>query len=265
MKYDMVKYERGQIWIIRWKNPTYVGREQAKDRPWLILSVGKFNQTSGMFTAVPITSRSTICTPAQVLFTNDSGKYNVILCEQIRTFDYKSGEYILDYLGNISNDILEKVDVALSVHLGLHYSPITLKSLYDSMEAVVKSIGHLQKNEDSKKFTDDDILEFADKLQMLASTGNGVKESIFEESPEFVIDTVERKDTNTIPKQDSLNSMVKVTSKKRIKWTLETCKEFLEDSENLPMKQVMEKWGISKKPRFYSMKHYAQSVLTKNE
>lgn len=259
MKYDMVKYERGQVWVIRWKNPTYVGREQSKDRPWLILSVGKFNQSSGMITAVPITTRSDVRTPSQVLFMNDSYRDNVILCEQIRTFDYKSGEYILDYLGTISNEVLEKVDVALSVHLGLHYSPITLKSLYDSMEAVVKSIGYL--NKDDKRFTDDDVLEFAEKLQMLAAnpTNNEVSATL------EIVEEEEQETTVTEEvEEDIISTTVRdTTPKKRVKWTKELCKEFLEDADNLPMKKVMEKWDISKKPRFYSMKHYAQSILMK--
>ena len=260
MRYNMVRYERGQVWIIRWKNPTYVGREQTKDRPWLILSVGKFNQSSGMITAVPITSRDEIRTPSQVSFINDSGRTNVILCEQIRTFDYKSGEYILDYAGNLSNDVLEKVDVALSVHLGLHYSPISLKSLYDSMEAVVKSVGYLQDKEDSKKFTDDDVLEFAEKLQMLASEGSNEVSATLDV-------VVEEEDVTSTESIIEVQEPVieAVVPKKRIKWTVDTCKEFLEDAENLPMRKVMDKWGISKKPRFYSMKNYAQGILTKNE
>lgn len=169
MNYDMVRFERGQVWLIRFKKKEAVGREQMKDRPWVILSIGKFNSSSGMITCAPITSRDRTVTPAQVLFYNNDGSKNVVLCEQIRTFDYKSGEYILDYMGNLSDDVMEKVDVALSIHLGMHYSPITLKSLYDSMEAIIKSVGYMQKQK-SKVFTDEDVADFVEKMKSIAGS-----------------------------------------------------------------------------------------------
>lgn len=167
MAFDMIKYERGQVWRVHFKNPNEQrGREEKKDRPWLILSVGKFNVSAGMITAVPISTREKAVTVAQVAFQNSDQKTNVIMCEQIRTFDYLSGDYSLEYMGQLSDKILEKVDVALSVHLGIHYSPITLNSLYDSMEAVIKSIGYLEKGE---RFTDEDVERFANKLKSIAS------------------------------------------------------------------------------------------------
>ena len=92
--FDMVKFEKGQIWKICFKDKTEVkGREQDKDRPWIILSTRKFNQSSGMITAAPLTTRDSIVSPSQVMFTDMRGKNSVVLCEQIRTFDYKSGFY----------------------------------------------------------------------------------------------------------------------------------------------------------------------------
>lgn len=60
MTYDMVKFERGQVWMVKFKHQEAVGHEQKKDRPWLVLSVGKFNKSSGMVTMVPITTRNSI-------------------------------------------------------------------------------------------------------------------------------------------------------------------------------------------------------------
>ena len=280
MTYDMCKFERGQVWMVRFKNPDAVGHEQKKDRPWLVLSVGKFNKSSGMVTMVPITTRDTVRSPSQVQFINDRGVSNVILCEGIRTFDHSSGSYIFDFMGNISDEVLEKVDVAISIHLGLHYSPITLNKLYDSMEAIIKSVGYMQKKADTPKFTDDDVLQFAEKLQMLA--GNSSSEEISATSER--VDDLDRSFSNTrtetnlplntvvevntseykgpeIPKQDEIKTVEVKTQ--RIKWTPEICKEFIHDADTLPMKKVMEKWNISKKTRFYSMKNYAASLLGK--
>lgn len=273
MSYDMVKFERGQVWMVHFKNPfESVGREQKKDRPYLILSVGKFNQSSGMFTAVPITTRLHTSTPAQVKFENERGDNNVILCEQVRTFDHQSKEYTFEFIGNISREILEKVDVAISIHLGLHYSPITLKSLYDSMEAIIKSVGHMQKKANEPKFTDDDVLDFADKLQSLVTTESVVHNSPNEEEDkskeEIKVVHPEEPKPNTVaapvasPRLTTkltINGQVIDTG--RIKWTPEICREFINDMDTMPMSQVMERWNISKKARLYYMKNHAVSLL----
>lgn len=289
MSYDMVKYERGQVWIIRHKQKSEaVGHEQMKDRPWLILSVGKFNKSSGCVTAVPITTRDCVRTVSQVLFQNDSGRSNVIMCEQIKTFDYSSGAYIFDYLGQLSDEILEKVDIALSVHLGLHYSPITLKSLYDSMESIIKSVGYLQDKDSSPKFTDDDVLNFAEKLQSLA--GVTAKNEVAATKNSFYIDNSYAnedldkamgiiEDEGDIPEESQSleHSLVKpfyvtppespkasVSEKApRNKWSKENCEQFLADCNSMPMLKVMNKWNISKKTRYYSTKNYVQNLLTK--
>ena len=274
MTYDMCKFERGQVWMVRFKYPQeQIGHEQKKDRPWLVLSVGKFNKSSGMVTMVPITTRNTIVCPSQVLFSNDRGLNNVILCENIRTFDHSSGAYIFDFLGNVSDEVLEKVDVAISIHLGLHYSPITLKKLYDSMEAIIKSVGYMQQKADTPKFTDDDVLQFAEKLQMLANNpaSDEISDTKVEDSETShteieitpVKETIEISTTEytrpSTPNQGTINNVEVKT--KRMKWTPEICKEFIHDAETLPMKKVMEKWTISKKTRYYSMKNYAARLL----
>ena len=279
MSFDIVKFERGQVWVIRYKDQTSVGHEIKKDRPWLVLSVGSFNKSSGMITCVPITTRDYAPYPYQVSMKNMRGEDNVILCEQVRTFDYMSGAYQFDYLGNVSAEILEKVDVAISIHLGLHYSPITLKRLYDSMESIIKSVGHMQKEANTPKFTDADVIDFAEKLRMFAST--------HEEKPMSIISYMNKAynspEDNEISatKEESSNNTAEVNSKKqeagitlthesieevgfkvkRIRWTPEKCKEFLNDDDTLPMEELMEKWGIAKKSRYYAMKNYVKNLL----
>lgn len=281
MTYDMCKFERGQVWMVRFKHPESVGHEQAKDRPWLVLSVGRFNSSSGMLTAVPITTRDEVRSPSQVKFVNWYGKNNVICCEQVRTFDHSSNAYVFEFLGQVSDEVLEKVDVAISIHLGLHYSPITLKKLYDSMEAIIKSVCYMQQKADTPKFNDDDVIQFAEKLQMLADNTahdeiSATKVENFDSSsdntrievkhPTSEIPTTKKTEVSTaeykepdIPNQETIKNVEVKTQ--RIKWTPELCREFIHDADTLPMKKVMDKWGIMKKTRFYSMKNYAKSLL----
>lgn len=261
MSFDLVKFERGQVWMIRFRRQESNGREQSKDRPWLILSVGKFNHSAGMITAVPITSRDSISTPAQVLFTNHMGKRNVILCEQIRSFDYQSGAYTFDFMGTLSDKVLESVDVALSIHLGLHYSPISLRSLYDSIESVVKSIVSL--NTPTSKFDDSDVVDFAQKLRSITLDHLNIGSVAQEEITTCDVD-LEVPPPHCVPKEPPAPEPPKdVKKRKRITWTPDLCREYLRDVEQLPMKEVMKKWEIEKKTRVYSLKHYVQSLIAK--
>lgn len=278
----MVEYERGQVVMVRFKYPNASGREQQKDRPWLILSVGRFNESAGMFTGVPITSQEKRATPAHVKFWNPRRREeNTILCEQIRSFDYRSGDYIVEHLGHLSKEILEKVDVALSVHCGFHYSPITLNNLYSAMEAIVKSVGHMQAKADTPKFTDNDVQDFTDKLISMAgkslnledfSSSLGIVTEVTEETTvtethEEVATTVEPPKVETSPKKDKWmkgleeKKVEKETAKKRMKWTPEKMEEFWKDTEELPLSEVMKKWDFTKRSTYYSMKNYVKNKL----
>lgn len=278
MAYDMVRYERGQVWMIRYKHPDPIGKEIKKDRPWLILSVGEYNKKSGMITAVPLTTKDHIVAPSQVLIDNDRGVKNVIKCEQIKTFDYSSGEYILDFMGTVSDEILEKVDVALSIHLGLHYSPITLNKLYESMEAIIKSIGYMQEKSETPKFTDDDVIQFAEKLQLLASnTANDEVSDTNEDeldpwgvplganNKRIRIHNIPSPESVSVVEYNSSSSQdnIKKVKKRQQTWTPEKCEEFLSDVSLMTVELVMKKWDIHKKSGVYSTKYYVQKLLGK--
>lgn len=289
MTYDMVKFNRGQVWYIKWKNKTYSGHEQQKDRPWVVLSVAKYNKSSGMITAVPVTTRNRIESPAQVEFSNDRDVLNVILCEQIRSFDTESGSYEFQYMGSLSDEVLNKVDTALAIHLGLKYSPVTLDLLNSTIKSTVENIISLHKN-DNKVFTEDDVINFAEKLQDL--TVSSISDSSLDTSskdsgkisdkptvPITVVTAKKKRDPDTydlmidgrvLTEEDRQRELDEARrrreekeSRKRIKWDKKTCKEFLDDTINLPMIDVMKKWNISKKTRYYSMKNYAQIQLEK--
>lgn len=278
-RYDMMKYERGQVWMIRPKEDRSVGHEQSKDRPYLIVSVGKFNNTSGMITIVPLTSRNQTCSPSQVLIDRDDKGYkNVIMCEQIKTIDHSSGYYSMEFMGVLSDDVMRQVDKALSIHLGMQYSSLSLDVLYDSIESIVKGV--LNTNTDkSKPFTDEDVLDFAIKVQELTKKNMPETSSVSDaEVTNFVSDTtvtgptvIEDEDSSTSEPavEDSVSNTDAPTGSEdkttRITWTPEKCKEFISDTENLPMTKVMEKWNISKKTRYYSMRNYARYLLEKQE
>lgn len=281
MAFDMVKFERGQVWMVRFKHPQFAGREQEKDRPHVVLSIGKFNTSSGMVTMAPITTREEVRTPSQVGFINHYNRKNVVLCEHIRTLDHTCGEYLFEFMGVLSDEIMEKIDVALSIHLGMHYSPITLKSLYDTMEGIVKSVGYMQEKAGTPKFTDEDVQKFTEKLREISETALGSIITDTEGNKEIVttntdiptiivtneeVAATKEEVSEEQPKVSWIKPELKVEEtiapkKPRMKWTREKCKEFLNDMNTLPMKEVMKKWDVEKKAKLYPMKAYAMKLM----
>ena len=257
MSYDLVRFERGQVWYIRgYGTSTPVGHEQSKDRPWLVLSDRKFNSSAGMVTAVPITSRDNITTPAQVMFVNDKSKNNVILCEQIKTFD--TACYKFEYLGALSDELMEKVDKALAFHLGLNINSVDLNLLLESVESVVQRIIDAKKADLSPKFSDEDVARFLERLT--ATTDAALKKATIPEKGsgrEYVLQEHDfRQSSKNTPSETGVKSQ-------RIKWTPEIAQKFLKDADEHPMVEVMQRWSILKKPRFYSMRKYAEDLLSK--
>lgn len=250
--YDMVKFERGQVWVIRFKDPGEAkGHEQNKDRPWLVVSTSKYMHTSKMITAVPISSQDKAYTPAHVTFYNQNNTKNCVMCEQIRSFDTSSGAYTLDYLGCLSDAIMEKVDVALSIHLGMHYSPITLKALQESVDAVVKSVGYMQEKANTPKFTDSDVEEFATKLEERAKANLEVTVEASATPVTF--------DARTSPEVEVVTSKKPSRTPRRV-WTTDKINEYLKDCDTLTMKAIMEKWHMRKQD-VYSTKAYLKRKL----
>lgn len=278
--FDMVKFEKGQIWKICFKDKTEVkGREQDKDRPWIILSTRKFNQSSGMITAAPLTTRDSIVSPAQVMFTDMRGKNSVVLCEQIRTFDYKSGFYEISYMGCVSDEVLEMVDNAISIHLGLKFAPSTLNRLYESIESIMRTLENTKKRIDEPRITDEDVIKLAEKLSSIVEPSKPTSGITLDNKPITVLyneksepslpttpDTTEEASSAVETSTEEIKPVNDVSScnnRKQRKWTKEMCENFLHDVDVLPMKEVMTKWDITKKTQVYYMKHYAKTMLEK--
>lgn len=255
----MIKYERGQVWNLYVSKNYRAGHEQNLSRPWLVLSLGIYNKSSGMITAVPITSSTNKKDfPTHVEFCNDRDEKNIILCEQIRSFDTNVKDYRFEYIGTLPPSTMEKVDVALSIHQGLHYSPITLNKLYDTMESIIKSIAYMESKNNTPKFSDQDVSEFTEKLVSQVSTTFNLDSSVLGDSMNEVSATREE-----ITNQEDTSKKESPEKSTRINWTDDKILEFLSDTENMPMKDVMSKWGISKKTKYYSMKNYVKTLSMK--
>lgn len=113
-----MEVKRGNIFLVD-LNPI-VGTEQAGIRPALVVQIDRANATSPHTIIVPFTTRirETIL-PSHVKISTGVGgltEDSILLCEQIRVIDKKR---LVRRIGNIEEDYLRKVVVALKVILGL--------------------------------------------------------------------------------------------------------------------------------------------------
>ena len=113
-----MEVKRGNIFLVD-LNPI-VGTEQAGIRPALVVQIDRANATSPHTIIVPFTTRirETIL-PSHVKISVGVGgltEDSILLCEQIRVIDKKR---LVRRIGNIEEDYLRKVVVALKVILGL--------------------------------------------------------------------------------------------------------------------------------------------------
>ncbi|WP_204106576.1 MULTISPECIES: type II toxin-antitoxin system PemK/MazF family toxin [Spirulina sp. CCY15215] len=113
----MTDLARGQIWLAN-LNPTR-GREQAGNRPCLIISVDLFNQgASGLVIVLPLTSKEKgIPFHVEVLPPEGGLKMkSFIKTEDIRSI---SVERLDRYLGTVSLETLAEVEDRLRILMGL--------------------------------------------------------------------------------------------------------------------------------------------------
>lgn len=109
---------RGEIYYAN-LNPA-VGSEAAKRRPVLIVSNDINNRVANTITIVPITSSVARVYPFEVLLeAHDSGlsKVSKIQANQVRTISKQRIEE--EVKGILSEEIMQFVDGALKLHLGL--------------------------------------------------------------------------------------------------------------------------------------------------
>ncbi len=109
--------KRGEIWQVSLEPIT--GHEIGKTRPALVISNDKNNEYSSTVTLIPITSSMEKIYPFEVFISiKDSGLKldSKIKCNQIRTVDKLR---LSKLAGEISPEIIKKVEEALLIHIGI--------------------------------------------------------------------------------------------------------------------------------------------------
>lgn len=106
--------KRGQIYYIK-SNYKEVGSEQYAGRPAVIVSNNKNNYCSEVVEVVYMTTRPKHDLPTHIC-TRSTGTPSTILCEQIFSV---SKLRVGDYIGTLSDDELQALNIALTISLGI--------------------------------------------------------------------------------------------------------------------------------------------------
>ncbi|MEK6907371.1 MAG: type II toxin-antitoxin system PemK/MazF family toxin [Nanoarchaeota archaeon] len=114
----MQEIKRGDVWLVN-LDPT-IGHEIKKSRPALIIQNDIGNKYSPITIIAPLTSQNIEnIYPVEVFIPKNISKLDKdskILLNQIRAIDKRR---LVKKLGKVNQDIMERVDEALSISLGL--------------------------------------------------------------------------------------------------------------------------------------------------
>lgn len=128
---------RGEIYYIK-SFPT-TGHEQRSGRPAVIVSNNENNANSGVFEICYLTLKEKKDLPTHIFIDRGHCINSTILCEQITSV---SEDKVGDYVCKVPDDIMERVDKALAVSLGITHGT---KFHPDSLEAELTSLKYHNK------------------------------------------------------------------------------------------------------------------------
>lgn len=108
--------KRGEIYYIEpSKALQTTGSEQRSNRPGIVVSNNENNEHSSVVEIVYLTTQPKNSMPTHVII-NSSIKTSIALCEQVNTV---AVERLADYMGQCSEDEINKIDEALMISLNI--------------------------------------------------------------------------------------------------------------------------------------------------
>lgn len=259
------KFKRGQIWVVKKdKDESIRGMRDKhnhiieKSRPWLIVSNNISNTNSPILNCVPITSRLAQYLPCHVSVNMEKGLCD-IQCEQITTLN-KSDFKDATFIGEINEDIMQKIEIALANQLGLSIQVPSLETLQVFIEKLANAKAEEMKLLNSQA-TDNYVSSIVEKLESIFSIPNtntvSVENSANSIKSDDSIITEENKDLNldkskNKSKQAGSKTSTSATNKSNRpstyrKWTKESMMEFMEDTEKLSAEEICKKYNMSLK------------------
>lgn len=259
-------FARGQIWYLkRDTNEVTPHVMESKDRYYLVVSCKENNENAPIANVCVISSKDYDHRPMHVKITMPSGKFSIVECEHIYTKSitkFQEGEYV----GTVPEHVMNEVTVTLANQLGLTSALPGVNAIMDMVSTIAEK---KQKELASKSYvTDDMVLSVCKRISdmfdvALTKTSNNIPET----TPKVIDEVSEEKSVtqvkSKIPKSsiDKFNERLKKSqeiitkSPGRNKWNDETIKIFLQDCDNLPMNEVVAKYGFKNIKSAYQTKY----------
>ena len=224
------KISRGQVWFLVDNDVPLVhtqGSVQGKNRPWLVVSNNKCNQSSATYTVVPLTTAAKTDLPTHVTF-QTGDKTQTILCEQIRTVSqqafFNAGSY---YKWTMSEKYMALVDEALATQLGLSLIFPKQDQFWESLERLIRLR--------VKQAIADTKVEALDISKIVSILDSKVEDAVKQETnpkPETKVeDVIETRSEDAAdkpqPVEEPKKDWVPVKKPKRRTWTDDEKKKFI--------------------------------------
>lgn len=162
---------RGEVFYITSKYDT-VGSEQRSGRPAVVVSNNLNNEHSECIEICYLTLQDKKPLPTHIKVDRGPCINSTILCEQITTI---SKERIGDFMCRLPDDIMDAVDKALTISLGIDYlfdgsAPVNISTAPDDKDAQIKELIYrlncTMKELAAAKEANETIKEKADKAVM---------------------------------------------------------------------------------------------------
>lgn len=116
------------------------GSEQFPDRPAVIVSNDKNNEHSGIVEVVYMTTQPKTDLPTHCVI-RSTGRPSTVLCEQVNSV---SVERIGTYIGEVSEQEMQNIDIALMISLQLDSNTKTAKKYQEQIERQQEEIAGLR-------------------------------------------------------------------------------------------------------------------------
>ena len=131
---------RGEIFYIA-RGGVTSGSEQFADRPAVVVSNDENNKHSGVIEVVYMTTQPKTDLPTHVTV-RSTGRISTVLCEQVSSV---SVYRVNNYIGQVSEQEMKNIDIALMISLQLNGSGKTSKQYNETIQKQQEEIDSLKK------------------------------------------------------------------------------------------------------------------------
>lgn len=163
------------------------GSEQYADRPAVVVSNDENNKHSGIIEVAYLTTQPKTELPTHVTI-RSTGRVSTVLCEQVTSV---SVERVNNYIGQVSEQEMKNIDIALMISLQLDGDSKSHKQYNETIKKQQEEIDSLKKEiEQVQQECDDRIAEIEQEAAVYVEENRKVAES--RESEDIIKVKIER-------------------------------------------------------------------------